>query len=68
MAESEKIDATMRSLEITDLKMARIVEDLIRILVQRGIIKYSDLSDVSRQNLREREALREELRILLKNR
>ena len=68
MAESEKIDATMRSLEITDLKMARIVEDLIRILVQRGIIKYSDLSDASRQNLREREALREELRILLKNR
>jgi len=55
-------------LQLTDLSMARIVEDLIRILVQRGYLKYSDLSDQSREKLREREELRGELRVLMHQR
>ncbi len=63
------IDRTMEirhRLEVTYLLMMRIVEDLIRILAQRGLIKYSDFCDQSRELLREREDLREQLRHLLK--
>ena len=67
MSNSLEIVEIKRSLEISDLSMARIVEDLIHILVQRGSIKYSDLSDESRNKLKEREELRAELRILMKS-
>ena len=63
---SIEIAELKRHLEISDLTMARIVEDLIHILVQRGSIKYSDFCDESRNKLKEREELRGELRKLVK--
>jgi len=66
MLNSVEIVDIKRRLEISDLSMARITEDLIRILVQRGSMKYSDLSDESRIKLKEREEMRGELRKLLK--
>jgi hypothetical protein len=67
MLNSVEIVDIKRRLEISDLAMARITEDLIRILVQRGSMKYSDLSDESRIKLKEREEMRGELRKLLKH-
>lgn len=61
---NDEIIRIKQKLQITDPSMARIVEDIIRILVQRGFIKYSDLSDESREKLKEREELRAELRKL----
>lgn len=66
MSERNDISRIKKRLELTDLSMARIAEDLIRILVQRGYIKYSDLSDQSREKLKEREELRVELRTIMK--
>jgi hypothetical protein len=62
MLNNNEIFCIKKKLELTDPSMARIGEDLIRILVQRGFIKYSDLSDQSREKLKEREELRAELR------
>jgi hypothetical protein len=64
MADRDEIIRIKEQLELTDLSMARITEDLIRILVQRGFMKYSDLSDESRGKLKEREDLRAELKEL----
>lgn len=66
MNDHDKIEEIKRRLELTDLSMGRIVEDLIRVLVQRGLIKYSDFCDESREILREREELRDNLRNLLR--
>lgn len=68
MSKSREIIRIKHRLELTDLSMARIVEDLIRILVQRGFMKYSDFSDQSREKLKEREELRIELRGLMNTR
>ena len=65
MLKSDEIFCLKRKLELTDASMARIGEDLIRILVQRGFIKYSDLSDQSREKIKERDELRVELRKLM---
>jgi hypothetical protein len=62
MLNNNEIIRIKKNLELTDASMARIVEDLIRILVQRGLIKYSDFSDQSREKIKEREELRAELR------
>jgi hypothetical protein len=68
MSKSNEIIRMKQRLQLTDLSMARIVEDLMRILVQRGYLKYSDLSDQSRKKLKEREELRAELRVLMHQR
>ncbi len=60
------INDIKRRLEESDLLAVRIIEDLIRILVQRGLIKYSDFCDESRDLLKKREDLRAQLRDLLK--
>jgi hypothetical protein len=68
MSKSNEVIRMKQRLQLTDLSMSRIIEDLIRILVQRGYMKYSDLSDQSREKLREREELRGELRMLMHQR
>ncbi|HEX9022347.1 MAG TPA: hypothetical protein VF799_00755 [Geobacteraceae bacterium] len=65
MEQSEKIREIKERLEATDLLMVRIIEDLIRVLAQRGFVKYSDFCDESRELLQEREKLRMLLRPLL---
>ena len=64
MADLKKIDEIKNRLERTDLSMVRIMEDIISILVQRGLMKYSDLCDESRELLKERADLRTRLREL----
>ncbi|HTP66212.1 MAG TPA: hypothetical protein VMJ66_12550 [Geobacteraceae bacterium] len=64
MADQKRIRDIKSRLEKTDLLLVRTIEDIIRILVQRGLIKYSDLCDESRELIGEREELREELRVL----
>ena len=68
MADQKRIRDIKSRLEKTDLLLVRTIEDIIRILVQRGLIKYSDLCDESRELIGEREELREELRVLLPSR
>ena len=64
MAQRNQKNQIINQLELTDQKMARVVEDLTCIMVQRGLMKYSDLRDETRAILKEREFLREQLRYL----
>ena len=53
---SEK--CTNMGLILTDLNMMRIVEDLIELLVQKNVIKLTDLPDEAAEKLLERHRLR----------
>jgi len=64
MAQRNQKTQIINKLELTDQKMARVVEDLTYIMVHHGLMKYSDLRDETRAILKEREYLREQLRYL----
>jgi hypothetical protein len=56
-----KLQEVRRKLEDSDPMMARILEDLISILVAKNIISYSDLSEQAQRKLLQRKSLRWEL-------
>ena len=51
----------LKALQETDIFNARIVEDLIRILVDKGDIRMADFNDANRSKLEKRMELREQL-------
>lgn len=63
----DKVNELKLFLKESDSYLIRIIEDLIRILVQRGVLKYSDFCDESRIILNEREKIRTRLREILAN-
>ncbi|MFN7901599.1 MAG: hypothetical protein ACK5O1_02050 [Holosporales bacterium] len=56
-----KIQEARRKLEDSDPMMARILEDLISILVTKNIISYSELSEKAQRKLLQRKSLRWEM-------
>ena len=55
--ELAKQDEWLRS----DLEIARVTEDLINLLVEKGLISFTDLPDGAQEKLIRRSALRDEL-------
>ena len=54
-------DALKQRLSTSDLDMARITEDLIQTLLERGVINFTDLPDEAQEKLRARRVLRGQL-------
>ena len=48
-------------LAVSDLELVRVFEDLIEILIDKGLILITDLPDAAQEKLMERQRLREKL-------
>jgi len=51
----------IQALAASDPELARVTEDLIGVLVKKGVILFTDLPDAVQNKLLEREALRHKL-------
>lgn len=57
----EKEEAKMLLAE-TDIKMIRVIEDVIDIFITKKVINYKDLPETAQEKLNERKLLREKLK------
>lgn len=55
------VEATLSALKETDTDMIRVLEDLVTVLVDRGLIAFEDLPAPARKKLDERAVLRADL-------
>ena len=64
---SHQVDPGIRErLTLTDTEMARVVEDLIDILIDKGVITANDLPEAVHAKLRRRRSLRQSISALQK--
>ena len=56
----EEVKARLDSLKQSDLELVRVLEDVVSVLVERGVIRYTDLPEAarSRTNRRHRASFR----------
>ncbi len=59
--QDEKQQLIIQALNATDAELARVTEDLIGVLVKKGVIIFTDLPDAVQRKLLDREALRTKL-------
>lgn len=52
------LDARLQSLQRSDLELVRVIEDLVGVLVSRGLIRYTDLPEAARRKLEARASTR----------
>ena len=64
MARGAATDEPRQRLFISDIDMARVTEDLIQTLIERGIINFSDLPLQAQEKLNDRHLLRGQIRPL----
>ncbi len=57
----EEVRARLTSLKQTDLDLIRVLEDVVIVLVERGVISFTDLPEAARNKLDERALARAEL-------
>ncbi|KAF1054215.1 MAG: hypothetical protein GAK43_01012 [Stenotrophomonas maltophilia] len=55
------LDARLQTLQRSDLEMVRVLEDLVSVLVSRGVIRYTDLPEAARRKLEARASTRASL-------
>ncbi|MDF3934260.1 tryptophan synthase subunit beta [Pseudomonas citronellolis] len=55
------LDARLQSLQRSDLELVRVLEDLVGVLVNRGLIRYTDLPEAARRKLEARATTRASL-------
>lgn len=48
-------------MQATDLELVRVLEDLIQVLMEKGVISFTDLPDAARDKLLTRQSLRRRL-------
>lgn len=58
---SEEAHARLLGLKQSDLEMVRVLEDVVIVLVERGLISFTDLPEAARRKLDERALARAEL-------
>ena len=51
----------LAALQHSDLELVRVLEDLVSVLVHRGVIRYTDLPEAARRKLHQRAETRAEL-------
>jgi hypothetical protein len=59
--DKQEREALYQALQGTDADLARVTEDLISLLVKKGIILFTELPDAVQTKLLDREKLREQL-------
>ncbi|SDT24575.1 hypothetical protein SAMN05216421_3261 [Halopseudomonas xinjiangensis] len=57
----EEIHGRLQALKQTDMDMVRVLEDVVIVLVERGVISFTDLPEAARQKLDERALARADL-------
>lgn len=57
----EEMKARLTSLHSTDMEMGRVLEDVVSVLVEQGVIKYTDLPQAAREKLDQRAVARAEI-------
>lgn len=57
----EEVQSRLASLKKTDLDLIRVLEDVVIVLVERGVISFTDLPEAARHKLDERALARAEL-------
>ncbi len=57
----EEIKARLDALNASDLDLIRVLEDVVCVLVERGVIQYTDLPEAARQKLDQRALVRADL-------
>lgn len=57
----EEVKARLDSLHDSDLELVRVLEDVIIVLVDRGVIQYTDLPKAAREKLDQRAVARADL-------
>jgi len=50
----EDVKSRLERLHASDIELIRVLEDLIAVLVERGVIQYMDLSEAARNKLDKR--------------
>lgn len=58
---SEEAHARLLGLKQSDLEMVRVLEDVVILLVEQGVISFTDLPEAARRKLDERALARAEL-------
>lgn len=61
MNDNESKEQLINALTQSDAELARVTEDLISVLVQKGTILFTDLPEAVQTKLLDREALRDKL-------
>lgn len=51
-------DSRQQELTETDLELVRVIEDLIDLLIDRGVITFTDLPEAAQEKLSKRQSLR----------
>lgn len=57
----EAVKARLESLHSSDLELVRVLEDVVIVLVDRGVIQYTDLPEAARAKLDQRAVARADL-------
>ncbi|WP_277052126.1 tryptophan synthase subunit beta [Zestomonas thermotolerans] len=57
----EEVKARLDSLRSSDLELVRVLEDVVSVLVERGVIRYTDLPEAARVKLDQRAVARAEI-------
>lgn len=58
---SHALHSHLMSLQHSDLELVRVIEDLVSVLVSRGLIRYTDLPEAARSKLSHRAQARAQL-------
>ena len=61
LAQGDAKDEVRQRLFASDFDMARITEDLIQMLIEKGVFNFTDLPDDAQEKLRHRRVLRGQL-------
>lgn len=61
LAAKEEVKVRLANLNNSDLELVRVLEDVVSVLVVRGIIQYTDLPEAARIKLDERALARAEI-------
>lgn len=57
----EEVKARLAELHSSDLELVRVLEDVVGVLVERGVIQYTDLPEAARLKLDQRAVTRAEI-------
>jgi hypothetical protein len=60
----QDLSAPERSLEVSDLDLVRVFEDLVEVLIEKGVIRFTDLPEAAQRKLSSRKDLRASARQL----
>lgn len=59
----ESAISTVDPFRESDIHLARVLEDLINVLIERDVIRFTDLPEAARKRLLERQALRQKTQL-----